>query len=197
MKRGTRRVLHGREIAEGEGVRQRPVLAEALLQIGALDVVKAARVAAVVAGEDAALRVDLQAEGVAAALGEDFVAARLRVIAPDELAHRVDRRLLAAVVLDVAGDGAALAGVQPAVRPPLQAVGAGVGVFQAEAFQQDLRRAVGHVVVVLVRVEEEVRRIEHPQAAAALDAGGGDVQPLDEGLVLVEDAVAVACLRGW
>src|SRR5215471_277293 len=115
-------MLHGWEVAEGVGVGQRAVLAEALLQIGALDVVEAARVAAVVAGEDTALAVDLQTESVAAALGEDFIAARLRMVAPDELAHRMHRRLLAAVTPDMARDGAALTGIQPTVRPPLQAI---------------------------------------------------------------------------
>ena len=46
----------------------------------------------------------------------------------------------------------------------------------------------------MVGIEEQVRRIEYPDAAAAPGAGRGDVQPVDEGLVLVEDAVAVGVL---
>ena len=56
VKRSPWRAVHRREVAEGIRVRQLAVLLEALLQIAALHVVEAARVAAVVAGEDAALR---------------------------------------------------------------------------------------------------------------------------------------------
>ncbi len=49
------------------------MLAEAFLVIAALDVMEAAGVAAVVAAENPALLVDLDAEGVAASLGKDFV----------------------------------------------------------------------------------------------------------------------------
>ena len=70
--------------------------------------VEAARVAAVVAGEESAFGVNLHAERVAAALGKDLVTARLGMVTPDELAHRVHRRLLHAIALDMAGNRAAL-----------------------------------------------------------------------------------------
>ena len=80
-------VRHRLEVAERVRIRQLAVLAEALLQVAALHVVKAAGVAAVVAAEDAALGVDLDAERVAAPFGEDLVLLLLGVIPPDELAH--------------------------------------------------------------------------------------------------------------
>src|SRR5271166_1672327 len=107
------------------------MLGEAFEVITALDVVEATRIAAVIAGVNAAYGVDLQAEGVAAALGKNLVAAGLGVIAPDELAHRVNGGLIDAVVFHAAGHRAALASVEPAVRSPLQAVGAGMGILQA------------------------------------------------------------------
>ena len=103
-------------------------------------------------------------------------------------------RLLALVetrTRDVAGHGRALRRVEPAVGPPAQAVDDRVRVFQAEPLKVDLRVAVGHVVVVPVGIEEQVRRVEHPDASAAAQRRRGDVQPVHERLVPVEDAVAV------
>ena len=70
-------------------------------------------------------------------------------------------------VLDLAGAGAAGGAVEPAVRPPLERVGERVRVVHAEAGEQHLGVAVGHVVVVLVRVEEQVRRLDDVDAAVA------------------------------
>ncbi len=91
----------------------------------------------------------------------------------------------------MSGDGASLRRVQPAVRPPTETVHHRVRVFQAEAREMHLGIAVGHVVVVLVGIEQQVRRIEHPHTAAAARDGGDDVQPVEKRLVIVEDAVAV------
>src|SRR5262245_60405136 len=55
---------HGFEVAKGERIGEVAVLAEALLKVAALDVMKTAGVAAVVAAVDAALGVELQAERV-------------------------------------------------------------------------------------------------------------------------------------
>ena len=70
------------------------MLVEAFAVGGALHVIKAAGVAAVVAGVDAALSVDLDAERIAAAFGEDLETLLLGMIAPDVLADHLDRRLL-------------------------------------------------------------------------------------------------------
>ena len=42
-----------------------------------------------------------------------------------------------------------------------------------------------------VGIKEQVRRVEHPDASAPAQRRGGDVQPLDERLVAVENAVAI------
>ena len=76
---------HGREVAIGIGIGERAVLLKTLLQITALYIMKPAGVTAIVPGENSSLTVDLAAERVAAALGEDLVNPFLRVIAPDVL----------------------------------------------------------------------------------------------------------------
>src|SRR5262249_53906581 len=189
-------MLHCGEVAEGVGIGQRAVLAEALLVVAALDVVEATRVAPVVAGVHPTLGVEFQAEGIAAALGEDLVTATLGVVAPDKLTHRVNGTPGAdttglAGTLDLSGDGAALASVEPAVGAPAQAVDDRVRIFEPEAFQQHLGIAVGHVVVVAVRIEKQVRRVQYIHAAPAAGTRGPDAQPIDEGLLLVEDAAAL------
>ena len=56
--------------------------------------------------------------------------------------------ILSAGPLDVAGDGAPLRGIQPAVGPPAQVVGDAVRVLDAKAFEMHHRVAVGHVVAI-------------------------------------------------
>ena len=58
----------------------------------------------------------------------------------------------------------------------------------------DLGVAVGHVVAVAVGIEEQVRRIQHPDAPAPVRHGGRDVQAVHERLVPVVDAVAIGIL---
>ncbi len=89
------------------------------------------------------------------------------------------------------GDGAPLRRVQPAVRPPTETIHHRVRVFQAEAGKPHLGIAVGHVVVVFVRIEQQVRRIKHPNTAAAACNGSDDVEPFEKRLVIVEDTVTV------
>ena len=91
----------------------------------------------------------------------------------------------------VGRDRAALAAVEPAVRPPGQRVGHRVGVLHAEAGEQHLGVAVGHVVAVAVGVEEQVRGLEDEHAAVAERQPAGQVQPGDEVLGRVGPAVAV------
>ncbi len=100
-------------------------------------------------------------------------------------------RLLVAGPGDVAGDGAALGAVEPAIGAPAQAVGDRVRILQAEAFQMHDRDRRSARRVVLRRIKEQVRRIEHPDAAAAASDRRGDVQAFEKGGVLVEDAVAL------
>ena len=84
---------------------------------------------------------------------------RLRVVAPDallELDHFGFGFATGFLILHVLVLPARA--VEPAVRAPLERVGERVRVVHAEPGEQHLRVAVGHVVVVLVRVEEQVRR---------------------------------------
>ena len=115
------------------------------------------------------MAVEVEAPGVAAALAEQLEALRERVVAPDAL--------LELDAADVGRDRAALAAVEPAVRPPGQRVGDGVGVLHAEAGEQHLGVAVGHVVAVAVGVEEQVRRLQDEDAAVAEGQAAGEVQP--------------------
>ena len=96
---------------------------------------------------------------------------------------------------DAAGDGAPLRAIEPAIRPPAEAVRDGVRVFKPEAGEADLRVAIGHVVVVAIGIEEQERRVHHPDSAAPALDRGGDAQPIDERLLLPENAVAIRVLE--
>ena len=175
-------MLHRRKIAERKGVRQRPMLAEPFLIISSLNIMKSSSVAAVVTGIDASFGVDLDAEGVAASFGEDFVSSCLGIISPDELAHRVDGASFDPITPHVAGDGAALRGVEPTVGAQSKTVDDGMRVLDAEPFEMDFGIAVGDVVVVSVGIEQEIRRIE-TQTPPRPRERRGDVQAVDKGLV--------------
>src|SRR5207244_1708952 len=99
------------------------------------DIVEAARVAAVVAGEDAAFGINLDAERVAAPFRINLETLLFGMIAPHVLADHLDRRVLAPRPSDVGRHRAAVGAVEPAVGPPAQIAGAGVRVLQAEALQ--------------------------------------------------------------
>src|ERR1700722_7725428 len=99
------------------------MLVEPFLEITALHIMKAARVATVVPGIDASFGVDLGTKGIAPSLGEHLIAVRLGMIAPDQFTHRV-RGLFAGIkawTSHVAGHRGSLRGIEPAVRTPLQA----------------------------------------------------------------------------
>ena len=80
-------------------------------------------IAAVGAREDAATGIDFDTKRVASALGKNLVPPRLGVVPPDQLPHRVDGFQVDPRSLDVSGGCAALAGVEPAIGSPAQAVG--------------------------------------------------------------------------
>ncbi len=87
----------------------------------------------------------------------------------------------------------AVAAVQPAVGPPLQAVGDVVAdAVVVEAVEQHLRLAVGAVVAVGVGDEEQARRAQREHAAVA-DGDAGEFRALvPEHRALVAVAVALA-----
>ena len=187
---------HFGQVPEAEGIAGRTefVGRRALHQVHAsLQEVPAAGLAAVVPGEEPAGTVHLQTEVVASALGEEFEAPGLGVIAPDHAALIVDGgriRRIDSGTGHVAGGGAALGSIEPTVHSPDQSVGDGVGVLQAESLEVDRRRPVRDVVEVPVGIEEQVRGVHHPHPAAAAQGRVGHVQAVPEDLVAVVSAVA-------
>ena len=181
-------VAHVLEPAEGIRIGERAVFAPAFDAVAALLVVHAAS-GSVRAGKEAAFAVEVEAEGVSAALGVDFKSLLLRMVAPDALAFPF--HVLGVGTADVAGGGAAVGTVQPAVHAPLQIRGDAVRVFEAEAAELDFGISIWLGIEVSIRIAEEVRRIEHPDATHAMQRCAGDVQAGDDILVLVEKAVAV------
>ena len=182
------------EEAEGERGRQLPVLLEPLPREAPLHVVKSTGIAAVVAREQPAGSVELNPEGIPSPLGEDLVAPRRRVVAPDALPGRNDRRSIRPGATDAAGDRAPLGGVEPAIGPPAEIVGDRVGILDAEALQMDDRIAVGLIVPVGVGIEEEVRRLENPQTGGIEREARDEAQSIDKNTMFFGDPVAVGIL---
>ena len=165
------------------------MLVEALAIISPLNVVKTACVAAVVAGKRAAASVELQAEGIAAALGEDLIFVLFRVIPPDQLPGCVQRLVLRSRPRHVASHGAALSRIEPAIRSPAQTVDHRMRVFQAKAFQVNNGIAARFIFTLFTWIKEQIRGIKNPNAAASRHGGGGNVQAFEKGGVLVKNAI--------
>jgi hypothetical protein len=66
-----------------------------------------------------------------------------------------------------------------------------MSILQTEPAEMNFGITVRHIVAVAVGIEEQVGRIEHPDATPPSRHRGRDVQTVDEGLVAIEDAVAV------
>ena len=161
------------------------MLAEVLAVVGPLHSV-VGEIVAVGREEQVAVGVERQAEQVAAPLAEQLEPSRPRVESPDGL--------LELDAADVVARRAAGDPVEPAVRPPGEVVGQRLGVLHAEAGEQNLGLAVGHVVAVAVGVEEQVGDLEDVDAAVAERQTGAQVQPGHEVLEAVGAAVAVGVL---
>ena len=145
--------------------------------------------------EHLAARVEVDAPGVAGAVGEDLEDVPRRVVAPDA---GVDRHALVvrrARLADARVGEDAVAAVEPAVGAPDEGVERLVGVLLAPAVEQDLRRTVGPVVAVSVGNEQQVRGRADPDAAEADLEAADQVQLLGEDLARVEPAVAVGVLE--
>ena len=183
-------MLHVFEEAERIRIRQGPVLLEPLAIIAPLHVMETARVAPVVSRENASVVVDLDAECIPAPFGENFVAPGGGMITPDQLAERVNRRLVPRP-FDVAGDRAPLRGIQPAVGAPPQIAGDRVRVLHAESFEMHDRIAVRHVVVVFVGIKKQVRRLQDPQSIFVESKRRRQAQAFDKRAVLIVFPVAV------
>src|ERR1044071_9878327 len=98
------------------------MLFKTLLLIRTLRIIKAARVAAVVPGESAPLRIHLETERVAAALGENFKAFGLGMISPHQLAEKMHRGPVDSGADNTPGGRASVASIQPAIWPPAQTI---------------------------------------------------------------------------
>ena len=96
---------------------------------------KTTSIAAVVAGINAALGIDLTTKRVASAFCEDFVDVLLWMITPNELAQRAYWRLFAARLFDDTCDGASLRAVQPAIWAEAKTVDDRVRIFDAKSFE--------------------------------------------------------------
>ena len=145
--------------------------------------------------EGLAVLVEVEAPGVAGAVGEDLEDVPGRMIAPDA---GVDRHALVvrrARLADARMREDAVAAVEPAVRAPGEGVQRLVRVLVAPAVEQDLRRAGRLVLAVLDRDEQQIRRRADPDAAEADLQAADQVQALHEDRALVERAVAVGVLE--
>ena len=109
------------------------------------------------ARDDLAVLIEVQAPGVAAALTEQLEGARDRMITPDAL--------LEFDPANVRIHRAAVRSVEPAVRSPRQGIGERVRVLHAEAAQQHFGIAISNVVVIRVRVEQQIWRLRHKHTA--------------------------------
>src|SRR5690606_4984968 len=79
---------------------------------------------------------------------------------------------------NVASRGAAVHAIQPAVRSPREVVGHGLGVLHAKPREQNLGIAVGHVVSVVVGIEQQIRHVDYKHAAMAKGQTGGQIQSI-------------------
>ena len=189
-----------RQLSESVGRPRRTKLAriDTLLEIdAALDVVPAAGVAAVVAGVHATVAVKLEPEGVTRAFAEDVVLAGLRMVAPDHAAFEMDRGGVGGIEAgadDARGGRAPVHAVKPAIRTKDDTVTHRVGILETEAGEMHHGRAVGNVVAIGVRIEQQVRRVHHPDAAIGAHGGVGHIEAILEDRVLVVDTVVLGRL---
>ena len=179
------------EEAEGIGIRELAMLLESLPVEPPLDIVESPRVAAVVAGKQPAFGIEFDAEGVSAPLREHLIASALGVIAPDALARRNHRRLVAPRPAHPAGDRAPLGGVEPAIGAPTEVVGDRMGVFDPKSLQGHHGITIGTVVMVGVGIEEKVGGLEHPQSVGRECEARHQAQSLDENAMFLWDPIAI------
>lgn len=93
---------------------------------------------------------------------------------------------------DVGGHRASLAAVEPAIGAPREGVGDAVGVLHPKPAQEHLGISVGHVVAVVVGVEEEIRDIEDEHPAVAECQSRHQIKPVDEITAVVHEPIAIA-----
>jgi hypothetical protein len=96
---------------------------------------------------------------------------------------------------NVGRDVGPLRAVQPSVRAPGERIRQRARVLHAEAGEQHFGIAVGHVVVVAVGIEQEIRDVEHEDAAVAERDARRQVQSADEVLGPVDASIAVGIFQ--
>src|SRR5688572_29208266 len=106
------------------------------------------------------MRVELEAERVPAAFGEDFKRARVRMITPHHATLEIDARRVRRVdagARDAARRRAPLRAVEPAVWSPGETVRNGMRVLESKTGEPHFGGAIRNVVSVAVRIKQQVR----------------------------------------
>src|SRR5262249_44328225 len=171
------------DIAECELVAEGAVLVELLPIIASLNAVQHDVAAEIRAVKEVAELIEVESPRVAAAVAEQLKFVGDGMVAPDAL--------LEGDAVDLGGDRASLAAVEPAVGPPGERVGYRMGVLHAEALEQHARIPVGYVFAHTLGIEEKVRRLQDEDAAVPECDTAGEVKVLDEILRSPGPAVAV------
>ena len=135
--------------------------------------------------------VEVDAPGIARALGKEFKLMPQRVVPPDGGIEPDAIVVGGARLADIGVGEHAVAAVEPAIGAPGERVEGFVGVVVSPAVQQDLWRAVGHVVAVGIGNEQEVRRRTDPHPTEANLQRTDEVEALAKHRPLVEGIVAV------
>ena len=145
----------------------------------------------VIREERLAVVIPIEAPRIRRAGGHDFKNLFHRMIAPDGATE------LHALVLRCAGPanervcGDAVASVEPAVRPPREAVHHVVAGLERPAVEDDFRCAVRHAIAVAVGIEQKIRRARDPHAAEAHGHAADALTVLQKNFALIKTSVAV------
>jgi len=140
-----------------------------------------------------AVFVPIVAPGIGGAMGEDFEGFAVGMKSPDAAFNGDALRVGRTRDTDITGAGSAAATVKPAVGSPAESIGKIVVVVpgDGEAIEDDFGLAIGDVVAIAIRNEEELRRTHCPDAAASEFDAGEHLQLVGEDLALVGFSVAV------
>ena len=139
------------KVAVCKGILQGSMFTKRFHITGALDSVHQSEPAVVCAVKQSSQRVKVQPPRIPAALAEQLKLTRHRVIPP--------HTLLKTNTSNHRRHGTALTAIQPAVRPPRQRIGHAVRVFHPKSAQQHFRIRIWLIVLIAVRIEQQVRHI--------------------------------------
>ena len=89
----------------------------------------------------------------------------------------------------------AVIAVQPAVRPPRQAVRCLMRVLITPAVEQNFRLGVGHVIAVAIRNKKQMRRGAKPHAAETHFDAADEVQVFGKNLPRLKRAIGIRVLK--